>query len=65
MTHEYSVKIQNYISEKISVAEKMKSTAEKQDDFMTQKFYEGQLKELYNLRHYLTEKIDLKTQRYY
>jgi len=65
MANEYSVKIQNYISEKILVADKMKTTAEKQDDFQTQKFYEGQLKELYNLRQYLTEKIDLKTQRYY
>ena len=65
MVNEYSVKIQNYISEKILVGEKIKTTAEKQDDFETQKFYEGQLKELYNLRKYLTEKIDLKTQRYY
>ena len=41
MTNDYSVKIQNYISEKILVADKMKTTAEKQDDFQTQKFYEG------------------------
>jgi len=65
VANEYSVIIQNYISENILVAEKMKTAAEKQDDFEIQKFYEGQLKELDNLRKYLTEKIDLKTQRYY
>ena len=65
MAHEYSVKIQNYISEKILVAETMKTAAKKQDDFEAQKYYEGQLNELYNLRQYLTVKIDLKTQRYY
>ncbi len=65
MTNDYSVEIQNYISEKILVAKKMKTTAEKQDDFATQKYYEGQLKELHNLRQYLTENIDLETQRYY
>ncbi len=65
MAHDYSVKIQNYISEKISIAMKMKINAERQDDFAAQKFCEGQLKELHTLRQYLTEKIDLKTQRYY
>ena len=65
MAHEYSVEIQSYISEKILCAETMKTTAEKQDDFETQKYYEGQLHELYGLRKYLTENIDLKTQRYY
>ena len=65
MAHEYSVKIQNYLSEKISAAETMKTTAENQDDFEAQRYYDGQLNELYRLRRYLTEKIDLKTQRYY
>ena len=65
MTHEYSVEIQNYISEKLAVAEKKKKDAEKQNDFETQQFYEGQLKELFTFRQYLTEKIDLKTQKYF
>ncbi len=65
MAHEYSVKIQDYISSKIAVAEEKKLFAEKQNDFETQKYYEGQLKELLSFRQYLTEKIDLKTQRYY
>jgi len=65
MAHIYSVEIQNYISEKLAVAEKKKKDAEKQNDFETQQFYEGQLKELLTFREYLTEKIDLKTQKYY
>jgi hypothetical protein len=65
MAHEYSVEIQNYISKKIAVAEEEKEKAEKLDDFETQRFYEGQLKELLNIREYLTERVDLKTQQYY
>lgn len=65
MVHLYSVEIQNFISEKLLVAEEKKKAAEKQYDFETQKFYEGQLKELRTLREYLTAKIDLKTQNYY
>ena len=65
MANEYSVKIQNYISEKILDAKKMRTTAEKQGDSATQKYCEGQLKELQHLRQYLTDNIDLETQRYY
>ena len=65
MAHEFSVEIQNYISEKLAVAEKKKKDAEKQNDFETQQFYEGQIKELLTFREYLTERIDLKTQKYY
>jgi len=65
MAHEYSVAIHNYISEKIAVAEEKKKKAEKHNNFKTQQFYEGQLKELFKIRKYLTERIDLKTQKYY
>ena len=65
MAHEYSVAIHNYISEKISVAEEKKKKEEKHNDFETQQFSEGQLKELFKIRKYLTERIDLKTQKYY
>ena len=63
--HEYSVKIHQYIRQRIAFAEKMKKEAHRQNDFETQRFYEGQLKELFNIRQYLTGKIDLNTQRYY
>lgn len=65
MAHIYSVKIQNYISENLVAAAEKKKDAEEQNDFETQQFYEGQLKELLTFREYLTEKIDLKTQKYY
>jgi hypothetical protein len=65
MAHEYSVKIHNYITDKIVTAEKMKKTAEKKDDFKARKFYEGQLDELRYMREYLTKRTDLNTQKYY
>ena len=65
MAHIYSVEIQDYISEKLVAAAEKKKDAEEQNDFETQQFYEGQLKELLTFREYLTEKIDLKTQKYY
>ncbi len=65
MAHEYSVKIHNYITDKIVNAEKMKKAAEKKDDFKARKFYEGQLDELLYMREYLTKRTDLNTQKYY
>ncbi len=65
MAHEYSVAIHNYISEKIVIVEENKKKAEKHYDIESQQFYKGQLKELFKIRKYLTEKIDLKTQKYY
>ena len=65
MAHEYSVKIHNYIIDKMAVAEQKKKKAEKQKDFETQCFCDGQLRELFKIREYLTERIDLKTQKYY
>ena len=65
MAHAYSVEVHNYISEKIAIAEEEDEKAQKQDDFETQRFYQGQLKELFKMREYLTKSIDLKTQKYY
>ncbi|MBW1753580.1 MAG: hypothetical protein JRJ46_10895 [Deltaproteobacteria bacterium] len=65
MTHSYSVEVHNYISEQIAIAEEKNKKVQKQNDFETQRFYQGQLKELCKIREYLTEKIDLKTQKYY
>lgn len=65
MAHEFSVEIHNYITNKIDIAEKGKKQADKKGDVKTRRFFEGQLYELLNLRLYLTEKIDLKTQKYY
>ncbi len=65
MTHEYSAQIQNYISAKISAVMEARQTAEKRADAKSLRFCEGQLEELYNIRKYLTERIDLETQKYY
>jgi hypothetical protein len=65
MVHAYSVEVHDYISEKIAIAEKKSKKAHKQNDFETQRFYQGQLKELFKMREYLTMRIDLKTQKYY
>ncbi len=65
MTHEFSVEIHAYIKKKILAAEKGKTQAEAQDDNQTRRFYEGQLHELLHLRDFISERIDLKTQKYY
>ena len=65
MAHSYSVEIHNYINEKMIVAEEKQRQAKKQNDIETCQFFEGQLKELSEIREYLTERIDLSTQEYY
>ena len=65
MTHEYSAMIHAYLSEKIAFAEDGQQAAEKQSDHRRRKFYQGQLEELFAIRKYLAEKVDLDTQQYY
>jgi len=65
MANEYSVAIHNYISDKIAAAEKNMKLAEQGGDAGSIPYFRGQLQELYNIRQYLVEKIDLKTQKYF
>ncbi len=65
MAHLYSVRIHDFISEKIRIANQGIRHAQDENDAETIDFYKGQLKELLMLRKYLSEKIDLKTQTYY
>lgn len=65
MANEYSIAIHNYISSKIAAADKNKKVAEKEHDLASLHYYKGQLKELNNIRRYMADKIDLKTQKYY
>ena len=65
MTHEFSVEIHEYIKKKIADAEKGKKQADANGDGETRRYYEGQLHELLNLRNYISQRIDLKTQKYY
>ena len=61
MTHAYSFEIHNYIRDKIATARKNKQKAETENDLETRAFYNGQLKELFEIQEYLVEKVDLKT----
>lgn len=65
MTHEYSVEVQDYITQSISEAEKRASEAMSQSDMASTRFHRGQLRELQHIRRFLTERIDLETQKYY
>ncbi len=65
MAHEHSVTIHDYLSLKIDEATKKKDQAIKVSDTENEQFYNGKLKELFNIRKYLTDKIDLDTQKYY
>lgn len=63
MAHSYSVTIHHYISEKISAARSKQEKAEWQKDMENYHFYRGELEELFKIREYLTDRIDLQTQR--
>jgi hypothetical protein len=65
MANDYSVAIHNYISDKIAVAEKNMKFAERDNDAGSIRYCKGQLMELSNIRQYMVDKIDLKTQKYY
>jgi hypothetical protein len=65
MANDYLIDIHNYISKKIVYAESLKAEAQERNDAASLKFYEGQLAEWQQIRAYLTEKVDLKTQKYF
>jgi hypothetical protein len=65
VAHEYSVKIHDYLTSKIVAVQKEKKKAQSLDDSENLLFYNGQLEELFSIRKYLTDKIDLDTQKYY
>lgn len=60
MPNDFSVMIHNYLTEKITEAERAVGSSDKQSSF-----YHGQLEELRWLRSYLKEHIDLKDFTYY
>ena len=65
MAHEYSIKIHDYLTGKIADAQKNKKKAKSLEDFGNVQFYNGQLEELFSVRKYLTDQIDLDTHKYY
>lgn len=65
MANEYLIDIHNYISEKIGAAKSRRAEAHENNDMASERFYEGQLAEWQQMRTYLAEKVDLKTQKYF
>ncbi len=65
MPHIFSVEIHEYLSTKIEHAEGKRKQAIGDNDESLQRTLEGELLELVKMRQYLTENIDLKTQKYY
>ena len=65
MANEYLVEIHKYISERIVSAENEKRTADANNDLESKRFYQGQLQEWLEMRTYLANKVDLKTQKYF
>ena len=65
MPHIFSVEIHAYLSVKIEEAEGEKKEAIADRDESQQRHFEGELLELVEMRKYLTDNIDLKTQKYY
>ena len=65
MPHAFSVEIHDFFTRKIKLAEEGKKKAEQENDEKNCRYFEGQLLELNNLRQYLTDNIDLKTQKYF
>ena len=65
MANDYLIDKHNYISQKIVSAERQKAEAKERNDKAFQTFCEGQLAEWQQMRTYLAEKVDLKTQKYF
>jgi len=65
VTHEYSVMIHKYLTSKIESAQQNKKKAKSLDNEENVQFYDGQLEELFSIRKYLTDQIDLNTHKYY
>ena len=60
MPNEFSVEIHNYLTLKITEAEEAVARKDERSSF-----YRGQLEELYWIRRYLKENVDLKDFTYY
>ena len=65
MTHEYSVMVHEYLSDKMTDAEQRRKVAHEQKNWEMIEFCDGQIEEIQYLRTYLTNKVDLVTQKYY
>lgn len=65
MPHAFSVEIHDYLSDKILSARNGIDQATLKQDQALESYHKGRLLELEIMRQYLTDNIDLKTQKYY
>ena len=65
MANQYLVGIHQFISEKISQVTEEISGNTMEGDACSKRYLEGQLKELYAVRQFLSAHYDLKSHRYY
>jgi hypothetical protein len=63
VAHEYSVKLHDWISEKIKLVNSEIKKAGNNNDTGSVHYYNGQLQESLEIREYLKNKIDLDTQK--
>ncbi len=62
MANEFSIQIHNFLTEKLQELSDKDKVQSKESDKL---FVKGQIKEIYWLRGYLKENIDLKKFKYY
>ena len=65
MTNQFSIEIHDHISSKMKYIEDKIQQAKELKNREQERFYEGQLEEFLNIRKYMDDSIDLKTQRYF
>ncbi|MFH0725996.1 MAG: hypothetical protein V2B19_06550 [Pseudomonadota bacterium] len=64
MANAYLVIIHNFLSEQIKESEKGIKSAESEGDRVTERYYSGNLRELLQIRRFLSENFNLATQVY-
>ncbi|MDM8537142.1 hypothetical protein QUF70_10340 [Desulfobacterales bacterium HSG17] len=65
MAHEFSVKVQQFISEQMDITRDKLALAESAQDDCEIHFQKGRLMEWQEFRQHLNQKIDLNTQTYF
>lgn len=65
MPNEYSIKLHDFLTEKIAKLERMQSELSTESENDTDAFIKGQLEEIRLFRAYLKDHIDLKNFNYY
>jgi len=65
MPHAFSVEIHDYLSNRILQAREALGKTVTESNQSLEPYHKGQLLELEIMRQYLTENIDLKTQKYF